>query len=428
MPRKYLTVALAGLATLFLLRPPAVSQSKAIFYSRLNDPPSVYTIIHKGVSSVSNGTPFFVRVSFKHWGTGFKVTQDSQALPANQVAFFTPAGSAPRSPGSSGGSGLPDPDEHVFPDPWPTMDDLPDPDPWPEIPEPPLDDWDPDLDLPGMDFPDPSDDTWFPTDLSDNDLTPWHFTPGSSSSGAPEPNPGNIAAAPRIATGTKPAGIAITDDGKLMVLANNGSSNLTLMAPGASPTVLATIALPAESRPFGVAVSHDGTRAYVTSFVTDNAQVYIVDLPNRRYLTSVAVGNLPVAIAVTPDDAQFWVSATFDSSIWIFDRLTNTLVTRIVPLQNPWGIAFNATGTRAYVASANGAGGTINVIDATTYRVITSIGVGNQPRQVVVTPSGRHVFCNNRFSGTVSQIDTATNTVIRTFNVGEDPEGVQLGK
>jgi YVTN family beta-propeller protein len=124
-----------------------------------------------------------------------------------------------------------------------------------------------------------------------------------------------------------------------------------------------------------------------------------------------------------------------DSTITVIDTLTNTVVTH-VQADYPLGVAFNPTGTRAYVAEAElgseatgYANGYLKVFDAWTTDTIARIPVGVMPHVVKVTPSGHYIFVTNLGSNSISEINTLTNTVIHTIPVpGQHPLGLAFIK
>src|SRR6185295_5502077 len=104
---------------------------------------------------------------------------------------------------------------------------------------------------------------------------------------------------------------------------------------------------------------------------------------------------------------------------------TGTRVAQL-PIVGPYAVAFNRTGTRAYItAQAPGALGTVEVYDANSYSKISSIPVSDHPRAIAVTRSGRSLFVvNGLTNGSILQISTATNAIIRTIPVGDFPAGL----
>ncbi len=92
----------------------------------------------------------------------------------------------------------------------------------------------------------------------------------------------------------------------------------------------------------------------------------------------------------------------------------------------PNGVAFNPSGTRAYVANA--LDDTVSVINTATNTVIATVPVGDNPRGVAVNPpAGTRVYVTNLLDGTLSVINSANNTVITTIPpVGVSAERVAV--
>ena len=72
----------------------------------------------------------------------------------------------------------------------------------------------------------------------------------------------------------------------------------------ATNTVIATI--PVGDTPCGVAVSPDGTRAYVTNLVDDT--VSVIDTATNTVTATIPVGDGPDGVAVSPDGTRVYVT------------------------------------------------------------------------------------------------------------------------
>jgi len=233
-----------------------------------------------------------------------------------------------------------------------------------------------------------------------------------------------------VAVGTFPVKAAPTPDGTQVLIANVGDGNTSgtiSVINIASRAVTKTITFPATDtngspvQPNNIAFLPDGSRAYVASHTCNPGSfIYIVDMSSLTVTGTIRVGCYPSAIAVTPDGSQVWVSEHGDSRVDIFDTATNAGVAAF-NIANSNGIAFNPTGTTAYIAEGSSPGNIV-VIDASSYAVVTRIPVGSLPHVVRVTPSGHHVFVTNALSNNISQISTSTNTVVRTLTF---PHGAQ---
>ena len=114
-----------------------------------------------------------------------------------------------------------------------------------------------------------------------------------------------------------------------------------------------------------------------------------------------------------------------DNIVLVIDTATNTVVATIAVGQTPFGVAITPDGTRAYVTNQNS--NTVSVIDTATNTVVATIPVGLRPAGVAITPDGTRAYVANVCrDNTVSVIDTATNTVVATIAVGSLPLWVAI--
>ena len=113
------------------------------------------------------------------------------------------------------------------------------------------------------------------------------------------------------------------------------------------------------------------------------------------------------------------------------------MVTKVVGLNQPAGVAITPDGTRAYVTNTGGGGGTtvavvdIVATDSAYNTVVAKVGVGSAPWGIAITPDGTRAYVTNEQSKSVSVIDTsktdsAYNTVVATVGVGVNPMGVAV--
>lgn len=384
-------------------------------FAWINDPPRL--------ALIADGK--LVVVEFNWFGVGYKVRQLTGAVVPLGVS--KPSDGRMAAVGRDGGGTIdPDPDEHeMCPDLWPDPDDeFPFPDP--PLPMPDYPDEDPFDGLPEPPPFDPSDLSF--TNLNDGTLS--STTTGGSDfphSVGPQPfyasSDTKLASSSKLNIGGRPAGIVGTPDGLRMLIAY---SQGIAVVDKKSRTVVDRIPLPGGSVPYGIAVTPDGKTAYVTSFVRSSAELYVVDLASKRVITSFISGAFAARVTMKPDGTQAWFTSLFDDSVTVIDVLSNTLGVRIAGIVNAWDIRFNPTGTRAYVSGPVGSGDVVSVIDTSTYTVIAKVPVGANPRTLIVTPSGRHVFVANYGADSIMQIDTATNKVVRTIVVGKKPQGFQF--
>jgi YVTN family beta-propeller protein len=224
--------------------------------------------------------------------------------------------------------------------------------------------------------------------------------------------PCNLSVGTPIATGKGSLELALTPDGKSAFVTNfNGSVSVI---DTKTLSIVSTILTPG-ANPFGIAMSPDGTTAWVASYNTTSPALLVINVASRTVTSTVPLTVVPQNLFTSPDGSLLWITSQLANNVTILDTLTLTPSAAITSIQLPTGIAFNPTGTMAYVASATSPG-TVQAVSTLDYSVKTSYTVGNAP--VDVKCSGSWLTVMNRSSDFVSQINLATGQVI------SDPVGL----
>jgi YVTN family beta-propeller protein len=223
-----------------------------------------------------------------------------------------------------------------------------------------------------------------------------------------------------IPVATRPLQIAITPDGgtALVTSFDNAVNFIDL----ATNKVTFTLNTDSTINPNGIAISPDGTRAYVTSFNNTNSVVLVVDLGTRTVIQRISVDTYPLGASLTPDGSQLWVTFPFGQAVYVIDTLSSTIAT-LIPIPQTTGVAFNATGTLAYITSASGPPGAVVAVDTASFKVVKSYTVGLGPTDIVMSYADQFLVVNNNAGGSVSVIDLSKG-VVNTTAVGNSPRGI----
>ncbi|KQV21961.1 hypothetical protein ASC74_16280 [Pseudomonas sp. Root329] len=222
-----------------------------------------------------------------------------------------------------------------------------------------------------------------------------------------------------IPVGNGPYRIAVSPDGTRAYVSGHHTNTLSVIDT-ATNQVLTTI--PVGNTPIGVAVSPDGSRTYVTN--NANHTVSVIDTATNQVLTTIPVGNQPFGIAVSPDGTRAYICNLGSNTVSVIDTATDRVLTNIPVGNNPIGIVVSPDGTRAYVCNVTSHA--ISVIDTATNQVLTHISVRSGPSWIAVSPDGTCAYVTNNASNTVSVIDTATNRALTTIPVGSYPHGIAV--
>jgi len=136
----------------------------------------------------------------------------------------------------------------------------------------------------------------------------------------------------------------------------------------------------------------------------------------------MSVDTTPVGIAISTDGTTAYVTNSVSNSVSVIDTATNTVLGTIdtngFAFNQPYSVAFNPVNTgQAYVT--NSGSYYVSVIDTTTNTVTGtfSIGGAGEPTQIAYLPDGLRAYVTTG-SDSVAIIDTASNTQVGTIDLG----------
>ena len=171
-----------------------------------------------------------------------------------------------------------------------------------------------------------------------------------------------------------------------------------------------------------IAFSPDGERAFAT---LSGGGVAVIDTKTTQLLSTLSVSS-PNAAAVSPNGARLYVS-TDDNTVVVFDAVSGAHVETIGVGDEPAGLA--VTPDAKYVLVANRTSDSVSVIDTLSNTVIGTIALasGDFPIEVAIAPNGKRAYVTTYFGATVYVIDVATRAVVTTMSVYAGPIGIAIG-
>jgi DNA-binding beta-propeller fold protein YncE len=208
----------------------------------------------------------------------------------------------------------------------------------------------------------------------------------------------------KISVATRPLQLDVTPDGAT-ALVTSFDNTVSFINLGTN-TVAFRLSTTSDINPDGIVISPDGSLAYVTSFNDINPSVQVIDIAQRKIVASLRLNTYPQSVFITPDGSQLWVSFPFNNEVDVIDTLTLTKA-RTFQITNPYGIAFDATGSRAFVASRTSPG-VLTVIDTATFNTITTVTVGGGAVEPMFAPDGAFLV--------VTGFDSNTLTIVNPLN------------
>ena len=179
-----------------------------------------------------------------------------------------------------------------------------------------------------------------------------------------------------VAVGSVPKYVAVTPDGKTVLVTNWCSWDLSVIN---ASTGQETARIPLGGKyPRGIAISPDSRTAYLALMGSD--RVVRVDLAARTVHPYAQTGDGPRHIVESPDGKYLYVT--------------------------------------------NNGDGTVSKLDRATGRIIAWVRTGEEPRSMTISPDGGAVYSVNYESSTVTKLRTSDLKVVDEVRTDHHPIGI----
>lgn len=172
------------------------------------------------------------------------------------------------------------------------------------------------------------------------------------------------------------------------------------------------------ARPYGAAISARDV-VYVTQL--DNERVARIDLPTLGVRASVDVGLIPTHIAFNAAGTRAYVANQFDRTVGVIDVASNTQTSAISVSGDVFIALPNSQDTRLYVVTNNDR---LYEIDRASGNAVRSVALAGTGQTLAWHPNGYLLYASTFTGGTAVEIDTRSMTITRTFVTGSKAQEV----
>lgn len=157
-------------------------------------------------------------------------------------------------------------------------------------------------------------------------------------------NPSSVVAATRFVGPTSSQPLALSADGKFLLVANGESNTVTLFnVKNDANVLLAKIKVGKE--PSGVAVLPNGLTAYVANTVSGTVSVIAINGKFSNVIKTIKVGTEPYALALTPNGTKLYVGNTRSATVSVINTGQNAVIKTIEDVGfEPRGLAITNDG------------------------------------------------------------------------------------
>lgn len=213
--------------------------------------------------------------------------------------------------------------------------------------------------------------------------------------------------------------------------------------PPSSSTFLSCNNAPDGDGPHELAILPDGSAVVIAHKASNNLTFFDVDA--RIATHTVAVGNLPVQVAVTPNGQYALAPCVFSSQVAVVDVATHTLAASIpISGQQPYKVLVTPDSHWAVVGVIDDAVNShFSILDLTTLAEVDTIPTGSQgvigfwfsPESGrdgyffspwALSPDGTTIVLPDAAAGRVRIYDRVLGTQVADLAVAANPEGVEV--
>jgi YVTN family beta-propeller protein len=202
-----------------------------------------------------------------------------------------------------------------------------------------------------------------------------------------------------------PIALALSSDGSRLLTANQTAGTVSLVDT-ATGRVLDEVAT--GEKPAGVAISPDGTRGVVTHWYGYDLAILEVGSERLKVVGRVEMGPEPRGVVLAGDGRTAYVAVGVSNSVARVDLDARRVTGRLAVGREPRGIALSPDGSRLLVGNARSRN--LSVIATATWTVEQTLPIeGDNLRQVAIDPDGRRGYVanmrNRGFATTRNNID-----------------------
>lgn len=204
--------------------------------------------------------------------------------------------------------------------------------------------------------------------------------------------------------GISPQAVAVSPDGSKAYVANNDSGSVSEVNT-LTGAVLRTFTV--GYKPSALAVTSDGREVFVTNYLDNTVtEIRLSDGITNTFL----VGHWPTSIAISADNTVAYVTNSDSDSVSVIAITTDpetswsTLVANVIVDGGPSAIALSPDGDTGYITLDQYNQFVSVDLTNSTFPVVKSIGVGSNPTSVVVSSDAQAAFVGDGAEDTVTAV------------------------
>lgn len=179
--------------------------------------------------------------------------------------------------------------------------------------------------------------------------------------------------------------------------------------------------VPVGAVPKYVAITPDGKNVLVTNWCSWNLSV--IDAAAAKETARIDLGGrYPRGIVAGPDNKTAYVALMGSNKVVTVDLASKAVADFAKPGNGPRHIVASPDGKFLYVT--NNSSGTVVKLDRATGATLATATVGSEPRSMAISSDGLAVYVVNYGEGSMTKIATATMAAMQTVKTDASPIGI----
>jgi YVTN family beta-propeller protein len=200
-----------------------------------------------------------------------------------------------------------------------------------------------------------------------------------------------------LAPHSHPKSLATLPNGKLIYVAESGTSSIAVIETDTQKVLLRTKV----AGPGRIAMVPNGTVLVVLN--VPSGMVTFLSTINQAVFGTLKVGSMPTSVAISPDSRYAYISCRMNNAVYQVD-VVKRKVESIIPVgAGPTGLALNPDGTKICVANARE--NTIAVYDVKTKQKLKEFRLPVEmdfPEGIRLLPDGQRLVVSSEGSDTIA--------------------------
>ncbi len=223
----------------------------------------------------------------------------------------------------------------------------------------------------------------------------------------------------RLNTGDQPRELALTPDGKILVVANQGTNTVSFVDP-LSLVELGRVDVGKE--PHSVSIHPNGTRAFV--FNTLSSTVSVIDIPNRAVISTITTDPAPIRGQFNRRADRLYVIHEWSTYLTALDPFGLSVLRRFPVRMGMVSIKVDPQTDLVYMG--RGRDTIVEVYDPFLFVVVDSIDTGAGIAYMAIDGDENNLYMVNPEMKSVMVSRLVRKKVISEMDVGEGPFWVTL--